>query len=203
MTDLSNFLDVESEKYRVQDVQIADISDDEVVAYAFSPIGRAFPFTFDIDEDCLKKIELTRVKRRSVIRACTYNLNGNWTLIQLVDFRVIYLEKQLDPNRILTELNPKQYEEFLAYYNAGREAEELLEIVNINNIDLKKYIRWAENKGYNINIAMGRLMGMYSGPGHKLTQCECGNVLPLPESIYKKVTKQFGSSLKCKDYDSS
>ena len=203
MTDLSNFLDVENEKYRVQDVQIADISDDEVVAYAFSPIGRAFPFTFDIDEDCLKKIELTGVKRGSVIRACTYNLNGNWTLIQLVDFRIIYLEKQLDPDRILTELNPKQYEEFLAHYNTGRGAEELLEIVNINNIDLKKYIRWAENKGYNINIAIGRLMGMDSGPGHKLTQCECGNVLYFPEYIYKKVTKQFGSSLKCKDCDSS
>ena len=143
------------------------------------------------------------MKRGSVIRACTYNLNGNWTLIQLVDFRIIYLERQLYPDKILTELNPKQYEEFLAYYNTGREAERLLNIVNINNIGLKKYIGWAENKGYNINIAIGRLMGMASSPGQKFKQCECGNVLSIPERIYEKVTKQFGSSLKCKDCDLS
>ena len=203
MTDLSNFLDVEIDTYRIQDVQIDDIIENEVVAYAFGPIGSAFPFTFDIDDDCLTKIKMNGVKKGSVIRACTYNLNGNWTLIQLVDFRIIYLEKQLDPDRILTELNPKQYEEFLAYYNTGREAESLLNIASANNMNLKKYIGWAENKGYNINIAIGRMIAMSLVPRQKFIQCECGNVMSIPERIYEKVKKQFSSSLKCKDCDPS
>lgn len=203
MSDLSDYLDVEEDTFRIQDIQVAAIDESEVTVYAYAPIGHAFQFVFDLDSDCLSKCKLAGVKKGSVLRACTYNLNGNWTLIQLVDFKVLYLDKQFDPDKILAELNQMQYGEFLAHLNAGKNAEELMEFTSRNGINLKRFLEWSEATGFNTYVAVARLMGRSLFPGHKFFQCKCGEVVSMLEGIYNEVVRRYGKDLRCKNCDPS
>lgn len=201
MSDLSSHLPVEKDTYRVQDVQVDEIDENEVVAYSYVPMGYAFPFIYDVDGECLSKLKKSGVKKGSVLRVCTYNLHGYWFQIQIVDFRLISLEKPFDPNRVLAELNPGQYDEFLAHIIAGHNGYELREIAVRYGLNLKKFLDWAEASGHNVYSAAGILLRRASIPGQKLYQCECGEVPSVSQDIYPELVKRYGKGLKCRRCD--
>lgn len=203
MSDLSSYLPLEKDMYRIQDIQVESIDENEVVAYSYAPMGYAYPFIYDLGDECQLKLKKTGVKKGSVLRTCTYNLQGYWFQIQIVDFRIICLEKSFDPERVLTELNPTQYDEFLAGFHTGYNGNELREIATRDGISLKKFFNWAEKSGHNVYAAAGILLGRAMNPRHKFYQCECGDVASVPSDIHIELVKRYGSDLKCRKCDPS
>jgi hypothetical protein len=201
ISDLSNYMDLEKDMYRIQDIQVLGIEGHEIDAFVFFPSLNSVPLTFDVDDDCLVRLKRAGVKEGTVLRVVFFNQQDYWVKIQIVDFRVIKLDSHIDPDNVLTELNSKEYEEFVARLVAGVNAEELLRFARKNGINLRKYIQWAEASGHNIYSAVGNLLSRSATPDSESYQCDCGEVTTLPKLIVIKMKGLYGNNLKCKNCD--
>lgn len=201
ITDLSNYLDLEKDMYRIQDIQVIEIEDHEVNAFIFYPKLNAVPITLDVDDDCLEKLKSEGVKKGTVLRVVVFNQQEYWLKIQIVDFRILRLDSSLDPDNVLTSLNSKEYEEFEVRLVAGDKAEELLRFASKYRINLRKYIGWAEASGHNIYYAIGNLLSRSAALDAESYQCDCGEITTLQKPIIIKMKGLYGNNLKCKNCD--
>lgn len=201
MSDLADILKVERNMFRVQDVQIDSVEDDEVTVFAFVSFGFATPFIFDIDDDCKRKLKTQGIKHGSLIRACTYNLRSNWSDVQLVAFRVLSQSAPFNPNKNLIERNPNEYDEFLADTFGTNLSKDLMELVKKRKISLQRYMKWAVDSGHNVLTSVGTLLAEGDIPHAVLSQCDCGEVICLNERIYSEFVKMNGPNVRCKNCD--
>ena len=197
MSDLSSYLPLEKDMFRIQDIQVYEIDENEIVANSYVSMGYSLPFTYDVDDECLSKIKNFGVKKGTVLRVCTYNLMGYWFNIQIVDFKIISLDEAFDPDRVLAKLNYEQYDESLAHLIAGENGYLLSEIKLRYGLNLKKFFDWAVASGHNVYSATGTLLRRASIPGQKLYQCECGEIPSMSKEVYSELIKRYGNDLKC------
>lgn len=201
MSDLSDILEVEKDMFRIQDVQVDYIEENEITVFSYIPLGFATPFIFDIDKDCKRELKIQGVKHGSLIRTCTYNLRGYWSDIQLVSFKVLSLNTPFNPDEILIERNPNQYDSFLAATFGSELSKDLLNLIKKRKISLQRYIKWAEDSGHNVSIAVETLLARGNFPNFVLSQCDCGEVVGMNENLYSEFTKRHGPNVKCKNCD--
>lgn len=201
MTDLSDYLEVEPDMYTIQDVQVDEINENEITVFSYVAIGFAAPFIFDLDDDVLEELKKQGVKHGSLLRACTYNLRGYWGDIQLVAFKILSVEGLFSPNEILAVKNPREYDRFLAATFGPELSQELLDFTKRRKISLQRYMRWAEDSGHNVFMAVGTLLARGDIPGTVLSQCDCGEVTNMQNEIYSEFVKKYGQNVKCKNCD--
>ncbi len=201
IADLSNYMDLEKDMYRIQDIQVQGIEDHEVNAFIFYPKLNSVPIILDVDDDCLERLKSAGVKEGTVLRVVLFNQHEYWLKVQIVDFRVLRLDSPLDPDNVLTDLNSKEYEEFVMRLVAGDKTDELLRFASKNKINLRKYIRWAEASGHNIYYAIGNLSSRSAVLDSESYQCDCGEVTTLSKPVIIKMKGLYGNNLKCKNCD--
>jgi hypothetical protein len=84
--------------YRIQDLLVQRIDNDEVAGFVENNLGTPIPLFLDISRDMYECAKDADLQSGDIIRALIANLNGRWSLIQLMAFRVLCRWKDLTPD---------------------------------------------------------------------------------------------------------
>jgi len=170
--------------YRVQDGVVEDYDENEITVLIDNPIGLPTSIVIDVNSAIYVELKEKDIGKGDVIKMALFNLNNAWTQIQLVEFRLvgecISPRNELDTYGLLSILSlnsSEQAVEKLVHQTWGEElGDEVLRILKKWNINLTKFIQHQMNKGQNVLIGVGKMLGL-SDLFDILVQCRCGEVM--------------------------
>jgi len=194
--------------YRIQDGVVEDYDDKEITVLIDNPIGLPTMLIVDISDSIFNELKTVGVNRGDVIKMVLLNLNKTWTQIQLVEFKLIsrYMlpRSELDVYGLLSILQQNSghhtIEKLILQTWGEKLGKEILGILKKWNIDFPLFLKHQEEKGQNILIAVGKLLGL-ADTYEKLVQCKCGEVLGLNSEILKVMEKLYPEGIRCPKCD--
>jgi hypothetical protein len=134
----------EENKYHIQDGVIESFTKEEVTMHIDNPIGNS-PSVIIVDmmKEIYERLSSQKIGKGDLVKTVLFNLNGTWSMIQLVDFKLIkeYTSNraELDYLGILTQLKSnsreKSIEKFIRQTYNEKLAEEIFKTVKEWNIE--------------------------------------------------------------------
>lgn len=180
--------------YRVQDGVIEDYDEGEVTILIDNPIGSPTVIVVDINDEIFAELKAKAIRKGDIIKMALLNLNKAWSQIQLVEFKLVgacHLPfEELDTYGLLSVLrlnSGQQAQEKLVLQTWGEElGNEILNILKKWNIDLARFIQHQVDKGQNVLIAIGKMLGLADSYS-VLVQCKCGEVMGFSSDFFKVI----------------
>ena len=170
--------------YRLQDGVVEDCDEDEIIVLVDNPIGLPTVLIVDINEEVHTELETKSVGKGDIIKMVLLNLNKAWSQVQLVEFKLIGIyplpRDGLDTFGLLSILGinsaEKSVEKLIHQTWGEKTAEEILRLLKKWNIDFTKFVQHQLNKGQNVLIGVGKMLGL-SDTYDVIVQCDCGEVM--------------------------
>jgi hypothetical protein len=202
----------ESNRFRIQDGVFDEIYDNDVTVWVINPNGWPLSLVVEIDEEGKNQLREKTVHHGDVIRMLLYNLNGVWSLVQMIAFMILDRspdKAQLelgdlttnDVSRRLFAVAPNEITKDIIAKTWGREsADNMADYLLRHKIDIIKLLQRFHAKGQDPFTGMSRVLSM-EAPNTVILQCECGEVFWLDSDAHKKIKKLRTDILHCKNCD--
>lgn len=86
-------------------------------------------------------------------------------------------------------------------WGSNNQSREIERVFDKFNLSVSKLIKCCDNKGQNILVAVGAVLGM-KDLNDILVQCECGEIMGFREVVYNELLKHYDNGkIKCKRCD--
>jgi len=140
-----------------------------------------------------------------------FNLNMAWSQIQLVEFRIMkqyeFPRDQLDDLGLISVLKSHsaqdELENLINQFFGEELGNEILAVLKKWNINLVKFIERQRNKGQNILIGIGKMLGL-ADYFDAIVQCRCGEVMGFSSGLINFVKKLYpDGNVQCNKCDAT
>lgn len=196
--------------YRIQDGVINSITKNELEVLVTLNPDTPFGIWVQITDEIYKDLVAKRVDKGDIIKMALLNMNGTWSMMQMMDYSLItpYDKSRgsLDNYGLIAVLKAhskgKDLEVVINQMFGPKSASEIFTRAKKWNINLGKLVDCQVNKGQNILTGIGYFLGLGDNESSILVQCRCGEVIAGDQQMIKNLQELYSDGkIQCKRCD--